>query len=47
MNTIEDQIQSSNLLKIKNSSNLNEFLKTISDLPYILQRKLYFYLNEK
>ena len=33
--------------KLKQTNNVSEFLKIITDLPYIIQRKLYFYLYEK
>ena len=33
--------------RLKRADNLNEFIKIISELPYIIQRKLYFYLYEK
>ncbi len=32
---------------LKRADNLNDFIKIISELPYIIQRKLYFYLYEK
>ena len=45
-NFLKNKIDSESLNKIKNTNNQDSFLKSISSLPYLVQRKLYFYLNE-
>ncbi len=45
-NFLKNKIDSESLNKIKNTNNQDSFLKNISSLPYLVQRKLYFYLNE-
>ena len=41
-NKIEEDISN-----LKEANNLKEFVTIITKLPYIIQRKLYFYLYEK
>ena len=46
-NFLNNKIDSNMLKILKSSNNLQDFLTIISNLPYITQRKLYFYLYEK
>ncbi len=45
-NFFKNKINEEEYLKIKNSTNLQEFLLSISNLNYETNRKLYFYLYE-
>lgn len=47
VNFLNKKIQDEDLKKIKNSEVLEDFLKCIGYLPYIIQRKLYLYLYEQ
>ena len=46
VNFLNKKIDEGTLQKIKNSKDLNTFLSLIGYLPYLVQRKLYFYLYE-
>lgn len=46
-NFLKNKIDNEALTKIKNSNNINDFLMLIAQLPYLVQRKMYFYLDEK
>lgn len=46
-NFLNNKIDSVELSKLKNSSNIEEFLTILASLPYLTQRKLYLYLYEK
>lgn len=43
-NFLNNKIDEEKYLKIKQVKNIDEFLKMINELPYNIQRKLYFYL---
>ena len=46
INFLNKKITEEELNKIKNSHTLTDFLNSIGYLPYLVQRKLYFYLYE-
>lgn len=46
VNFLNKKIDEGTLQEIKNSKDLNTFLSLIGYLPYLVQRKLYFYLYE-
>lgn len=46
INYLNNKVSPEELEKIKESTNLEEFLKSISSIPYFMERKLYFYLYE-
>lgn len=46
-NFLNNKVDSEILTKLKNNSNVNDFLNTLMKLQYSVQRKLYFYLYEK
>lgn len=46
-NFLNKKVASDNLIKLKNSSTLEEFLNILANIPYLTQRKLYLYLYEK
>ena len=47
VNFLNKKIDEGTLQEIKNSKDLNTFLSLIGYLPYLVQRKLYFYLYEQ
>ncbi len=46
-NFLNNKVDSEILTKLKNNSNVNDFLNALMKLQYSVQRKLYFYLYEK
>ncbi len=47
INFLNNKTDNKYIIELKEVNNLEEFLNIINSLPYIILRKLYFYLNEK
>ena len=46
VNFLNHKVDDDMILKVKNSENKEDFLNALGRMPYMVQRKLYFYLYE-
>jgi hypothetical protein len=46
INFLNNKVSDEVIIKLKSSKDLNSFCRVISSIPYLVERKLYFYLYE-